>query len=411
MQDWVPLGWTGWISLQSKGPSRVFSNTTVQKHQFLATFMVQHWRRQWQPTPVLLPGNSHGQRSLVGCNPWGRKESDTSEQVHFHFWLSCIGEGNGNPLQCSCLENPRDGGAWWAVIDGVAQSRTRLKQPSCSSSSMVQHSQSYMTTGKTITLTRRTFIGKVMSLVFNMLSRLVIAFLPRSKCLLISWVQSPTAVILETKKIKSITVFIYFLSISHEVMVPDGMILVFWILSFKPSFSLSSFSFNKRIISSSFLSVISMVSSVYLRLLIFLLAILIQSCASSSPAFLMMYSAYKLKKQGDNIQHWCTAFLIGNQAVFTWPVLTVASWPAFRFLRRQVSWSGIPISLRIFHRLFLWFTVKGFGIVNKAVVFLELSCFLYEPTDVGNLIYGSSAFCKSSLTVWKFTVHILLEPD
>ena len=127
MQDWVPLGWTGWISLQSKGPSRVFSNTTVQKHQFLATFMVQHWRRQWQPTPVLLPGNSHGQRSLVGCNPWGRKESDTSEQVHFHFWLSCIGEGNGNPLQCSCLENPRDGGAWWAVIDGVAQSRRKRR--------------------------------------------------------------------------------------------------------------------------------------------------------------------------------------------------------------------------------------------------------------------------------------------
>ena len=158
------------------------------------------------------------------------------------------------------------------------------------------------------------FCCKVMSLLFNVLSRLVIAFLPRSKCLLISWVQSPTAVILETKKIKSITVFIYFLSISHEVMVPDGMILVFWILSFKPSFSLSSFSFNKRIISSSFLSVISMVSSVYLRLLIFLLAILIQSCASSSPAFLMMYSAYKLKKQGDNIQHKaCFLVVLGNR--------------------------------------------------------------------------------------------------
>ena len=113
------------------------------------------WRRHWQPTPVLLPGNSHGRRSLVGCNPWGRKESDATERLPFHFSLSCIGEGNGNPLQCSCLENPRDGGAWWAVIDGVAQSRTRLKQPSCSSSSMVQHSQSYMTTGKTITLTTR----------------------------------------------------------------------------------------------------------------------------------------------------------------------------------------------------------------------------------------------------------------
>ena len=85
-------------------------------------------RRQWQPTPVLLPGKSHGRRSLGGCSPWGREESDTTEQLHFHFSLPCIGEGNGNPLQCSCLENPRDGGAWWAAIYGVAQSRTRLKE-------------------------------------------------------------------------------------------------------------------------------------------------------------------------------------------------------------------------------------------------------------------------------------------
>ena len=107
-------------------------------------------RRQWHPTPVLLPGKSHGQRSLVGCSPWGREESDTTEQLHFHFSLSCIGEGNGNPLQCSCLENPRDRGAWWAAIYGVAQSRTRLKRLSSS-------------------------------------SRFVIAFFPRSKRLLISW--------------------------------------------------------------------------------------------------------------------------------------------------------------------------------------------------------------------------------
>ena len=92
-------------------------------------------RRQWHPTPVLLPGKSHGQRSLVGCSPWGREESDTTEQLHFHFSLSCIGEGNGNPLQCSCLENPRDRGAWWAAIYGVAQSRTRLKRLSSSNSS------------------------------------------------------------------------------------------------------------------------------------------------------------------------------------------------------------------------------------------------------------------------------------
>ena len=92
-------------------------------------------RRWWHPTPVLLPGKSHGRRSLVGCSPWGREESDTTERLHFHFSLSCIGEGHGNPLQCSCLENPRDGGAWWAAVYGVAQSQTRLKQLSSSSSS------------------------------------------------------------------------------------------------------------------------------------------------------------------------------------------------------------------------------------------------------------------------------------
>ena len=91
-------------------------------------------RRQWHPTPVLLPGKSHGRRSLIGCSPWGHEESDTTEQLHFHFSFSCIGE-NGNPLQCSCLENPRDRGAWWAAVCGVAQSRTRLKQLSSSSSS------------------------------------------------------------------------------------------------------------------------------------------------------------------------------------------------------------------------------------------------------------------------------------
>ena len=83
---------------------------------------------------VLLPGKSHGQRSLVGCSPWGHEESDTTEQLHFHFSLSCIGEGNGKPLQCSCLENPRDGGAWWAAIYEVTYSRTQLKQFSSSSS-------------------------------------------------------------------------------------------------------------------------------------------------------------------------------------------------------------------------------------------------------------------------------------
>ena len=135
-QDWSPLGWTGWISLQSKGLPRVFSNTTVQKHQRSALFIVQ-------------------------------------------------------------LSHP------------------------------------YMTTGKTIALTRWTFVDKVMSLIFNMLSRLVITFLPRKKCLLISWLQSPSAMILDPRKIKSATVSP---SICHEVMGPDAMILVFWKLSFKPTF-------------------------------------------------------------------------------------------------------------------------------------------------------------------------------
>ena len=105
----------------------------------LATFLFSlsqegHRRRQWQATPVLLPRKSHGQRSLVGCSPWGRYESDTTERLHFHFSLSGNGEGNGNPPQCSCLENPRDGRVWWAAVYGVAQSRTRLKWLSSSGS-------------------------------------------------------------------------------------------------------------------------------------------------------------------------------------------------------------------------------------------------------------------------------------
>ena len=139
--------------------------------------------------------------------------------------------------------------------------------------------------GKTIVLTRWTFVGKVMYLLFNMLPRMVIAFLPRSNSLLISWLQSPSAVILEPKKIKSLTVSTVCPSICHEVMGPDAMILVLWMLSFKPTLSLSSFTFIKRLFSSSLLSAIRVVSSAHLRLLIFLQAILIPACASSSPAF------------------------------------------------------------------------------------------------------------------------------
>ena len=245
-QDWSALGWTDWISLQSKGLSRVFSNT-----QF---------------------------KSI-------------------------------NSLALSFLPNP-------------------LSHP-------------YMTTGKTIALTRWTFVGKVMSLLFIMLSTLVITFLPRSKCLLISWLQPSSAVILEPPKIKSATVSTLSPSICHEVMGPDAMILVFWMLSFKPTFH-SPLTFIKRLFSSSSFSAIQVVSSAYLRLLIFLLAVFIPACASPSPVFLMMYSACKLNKQGDNIQPCRTPFPIWNQSVVPCPVLAVASWPAYRFLKRQGRWSGIP---------------------------------------------------------------------
>jgi len=100
----------------------------IMNYMLFDIFRNLDWRRRWHPTPILLPGESHGRRSLVGCSPWGREESDTTERLYFHFSLSCIGEGNGNPLQCSCLENPKDRGARWASIYGVAQSRTRLKQ-------------------------------------------------------------------------------------------------------------------------------------------------------------------------------------------------------------------------------------------------------------------------------------------
>ena len=109
---------------------QVLKTTALDKHDWLlsVTMILNPLMgfMQWHPTPVLLPGKSHGRRSLVGCSPWGRTELDMTERLHFHFSLSCIGEGNGNPLQCSCLENPRDGGAWWSAIYEVAQSQTRL---------------------------------------------------------------------------------------------------------------------------------------------------------------------------------------------------------------------------------------------------------------------------------------------
>ena len=156
-------------------------------------------------------------------------------------------------------------------------------------------------------------------------------------CLLSSWLQSPSAVILEPKKIMSVPVSIVSPHICHELMGSDAMILVFRMLNFKPDFSLSSFTFIKRLFSFSLLSAIRVeMSSAYLRLLLFLLAILIPACDSSSLAFCLMYFAYKLNKQGDNIQLWCTPFLIWDQSIVPRLVLIVASWPAYRFLSRQV---------------------------------------------------------------------------
>ena len=113
------------------------SGKSVPRSLWLAVSSVVNWRRRWHPTPVLLPGKSHWQGSLVGCSPWGREEWDMTEWLHFHFSLSRIGEGNGNPLQCSCVENRWDGGAWWAAVYGVIQSQTRLKRLSSSLSSIV----------------------------------------------------------------------------------------------------------------------------------------------------------------------------------------------------------------------------------------------------------------------------------
>ena len=246
----------------------------------------------------------------------------------------------------------------------------------------------YMMAGKTIALSIQIFVGRVTSLLFNSLSIFVIASLPRSNHLLNSWLQSPSTVLLEPKKRKSCHCFHPFPSICHYLMELDAIFLVFWIFNFKRS----SFTLIKQIFSSSLLSATGVVSSAYLRLLIYLLPtltlgvgdgqgslaccspwsrkesdttewtglnwtelILIPVCNSSSLAFCMMWSAYKLNKQGDNKQPWLTPFSVLNQLIAPCKVLTVASWAANRFLRKQVRWSGCLISLRVFHSL-LWFT-------------------------------------------------------
>ena len=197
---------------------------------------------------------------------------------------------------------------------------------------MVQLSHPYMTNGKTTALTMWTFVGKVMSLLSNMLSRYVIAFLPRSKCLLVSWLQSPSAVILEPQKSLSLfPIFPIYLPWNDGTRCHD---LSFWKLSFNPTFWLCFLTLIKRLFSSSSLSAFRAVSSAYLRLLMFFLTILIPPCDSSSLTVLMMYSAYKLNKQGNTIQPWYTPFPILNQSIVWCLILAVASWPAYRFLRR-----------------------------------------------------------------------------
>ena len=192
------------------------------------------------------------------------------------------------------------------------------------------------------------------------------------------------AVILEPKNIQSITISIVSPSNYHEVMGPMP-----WYLNFKPAFSLSSFTFIRRLLVPLSSSAIRVVSSAYLRSLIFFPAILTPAGTSSSLAFHMIYSAFKLNKQGDNILPWHTPFPIWNQSVVSWQVLTIVSWLAYRFFRRQVRCSSLPHLLN-FSTLCCDPHSKGFSAVNEAEVdvFLEFSCFFYDPMDVCNLISG-----------------------
>ena len=127
IRSWKGLNSESTEVSESQFRKGTFENTQLIVITIIITIIMLVYIIRGDPTPVLLPGKSHGWRSLVGCSPWGREESDTTQRLPFHFLLSCIGEGNGNPLQCSCLENPGDEGAWWAAVYGVTQCRTRLK--------------------------------------------------------------------------------------------------------------------------------------------------------------------------------------------------------------------------------------------------------------------------------------------
>ena len=234
---------------------------------------------------------------------------------------------------------------------------------------MVQLSHPYMTTGKTVGFTRWTLVGKVMSLLFNMLSRLVIAFLPRSKRLLISWLQALSAVIFGGEENKVCHCFHCFPSICQEVMVLDALILVFRMLSFKPAFSLPSFTFIKRLFSSSLLSAVREMSSAYLRLLLFLPAILIPACASFSPVFLMMYSAYKLNKQGDNTA--LTYSFPNLESVHSMSSANCCFLTCIQISQERGHMAWYFHVFKNFPQFVVIHTVKGFGVINKAVdVFL-----------------------------------------
>ena len=191
-----------------------------------------------------------------------------------------------------------------------------------------------------------------MSLLFNMLPRLVRAFPPRSKCL--NFMAAVTICNDFVAQKNKVWLYCHYFPIYLPWSDGTGCHdLYFLNVEFKPAFLLSIFNFIKRLFSSSLLSAIRMVSSAYLRLLMFLLAVLIPACTSSSLAFHMMCSAYRLNKQDANVQPWCTPFPVWNQSVVLYLVPTVAFWSAYRFLRRQVRWSGIPVSWIIFHSL-LW---------------------------------------------------------
>ena len=240
----------------------------------------------------------------------------------------------------------------------------------------------------------------MMSLLFNMLLRFAIAFLPRNKHLLISWLQSPPAVILEPKKLKSATASPFPPSICHLVMGLYAMINAkFFNAKFQPSlFTLLFYPLKRPFRSSS------------LPLEWYHLHIWGCRYFSWQSLFQLVIDPDLHFKPGNNIQPWCTPFPILNQSVVPCLVLTVASWPTYRFLRRQVRWSGTPVS-KNFPLSAVTHTIKGFSVVNEAEVdiSLELPCLLHDPMNVDNLISCSSAFSKSSLYIWKFSVYVLLK--